>query len=239
LRRTAGRSAWSGPVPPRCFWRGYAGAGEIAPGRETVYEFDAEPFGLHLYHCHVRPLAQHIAKGLYGAFIIDPKDGRDDAEELVMVMNGFDTNFDRSNEVYAVNTVGFAYMDRPVRVRRDEGGARLVPVERTGKEMRIELGDLGQAGDGDLVEVEVKLTGRMMIPKARVINVIGNPRSEKAISMIAIHSLEIPYRFPARVLQEAEEAGEADLKGQKIIGKVTKKRRKIFNHHRPQSQLRN
>ena len=27
-----------------------------------------------------------------------------------MVMNGFDTNFDRSNEVYAVNTVAFAYM---------------------------------------------------------------------------------------------------------------------------------
>ena len=44
--------------------------------RATVYEFDAEPFGMHLYHCHVRPLADHIAKGLFGAFIIDPKDGR-------------------------------------------------------------------------------------------------------------------------------------------------------------------
>ena len=37
-----------------------------------------------------------------------------------MVMNGFDTNFDRANEVYAVNTVGFAYMDEPLRVRRGE-----------------------------------------------------------------------------------------------------------------------
>ncbi len=34
------------------------------------------PFGLHLYHCHTMPLAEHIAKGLYGAFIIDPKNGR-------------------------------------------------------------------------------------------------------------------------------------------------------------------
>ena len=42
----------------------------------TVYEFDALPAGLHLYHCHVRPLAEHIAKGLYGAFIVDPKEGR-------------------------------------------------------------------------------------------------------------------------------------------------------------------
>jgi FtsP/CotA-like multicopper oxidase with cupredoxin domain len=96
------------------------GAGNVAPGRSTVYEFDATPFGLHLYHCHSTPLAEHIAKGLYGAFVIDPKQGRPPADELVMVMNGFDTNFDRANEVYAVNTVAFEYMERPVRVRRGE-----------------------------------------------------------------------------------------------------------------------
>jgi FtsP/CotA-like multicopper oxidase with cupredoxin domain len=96
------------------------GPGNVGAGESTVYEFDATPFGLHLYHCHSTPLAEHIAKGLYGAFIIDPKAGRPQADELVMVMNGFDTNFDRSNEVYAVNTVAFAYMDEPVRVRRGE-----------------------------------------------------------------------------------------------------------------------
>ncbi|MEA2218091.1 MAG: hypothetical protein QOJ35_717 [Solirubrobacteraceae bacterium] len=66
--------------------------------RADAYEFDALPFGLHLYHCHVRPLDEHISKGLYGAFVIDPKDDRP-ADELVMVMNGFDTNFDRANDV--------------------------------------------------------------------------------------------------------------------------------------------
>ena len=96
------------------------GAGNIEPGGDTVYEFKAEPFGLHLYHCHSTPLADHIAKGLYGAFVIDPRDGRPDADELVMVMNGFDTNFDRSNEIYAVNSVAFAYQQEPIRVRRGE-----------------------------------------------------------------------------------------------------------------------
>jgi len=96
------------------------GAGNIEAGGSTTYEFDATPFGLHLYHCHSTPLAEHIAKGLYGAFIIDPKAGRPAADELVMVMNGFDTNFDRSNEVDAVNTVAFAYMDEPVQVKRGE-----------------------------------------------------------------------------------------------------------------------
>ena len=52
--------------------------------------------------------------------MIDPADGRADADELVMVMNGFDTNFDRANEVYAVNTVAFAYMHEPIRVKRGE-----------------------------------------------------------------------------------------------------------------------
>ena len=95
------------------------GDGQIEPGGKTVYEFDAMPAGLHLYHCHVRPLAEHIAKGLYGAFIIDPKEEREPADEMVMVMNGFDTNFDRANEVYAANTIGFAYMDTPIEVKRD------------------------------------------------------------------------------------------------------------------------
>ncbi len=94
------------------------GAGEIQPGGETVYEFDATPAGLHLYHCHVRPLAEHIAKGMYGAFIVDPKEGLPDADELIFVMNGFDTNFDRANELYAVNTVPFAYMNQPIQVKR-------------------------------------------------------------------------------------------------------------------------
>ncbi len=95
------------------------GAGEIEPGGRTVYEFDALPAGLHLYHCHVRPLAEHLSKGLYGAFIVDPAGGREEADELVMVLNGFDTNFDRANELYAANSIPFAYMHMPIAVARD------------------------------------------------------------------------------------------------------------------------
>ena len=96
------------------------GRGLIEPGGSFAYEFDAEPFGFHHYHCHASPLAEHIAKGLCGAFIIDPKRGRSDADELVLVQNGFDTNFDRENEVYAVNTVAFAYANDPIRVKRGD-----------------------------------------------------------------------------------------------------------------------
>jgi len=89
----------------------------INPGESFTYEFVARPFGLHLYHCHVMPLKKHIHRGLYGTFIIDPPGGRQPAHELVMVMNGFDTNFDNENEVYAVNTVAFHYARHPIQVR--------------------------------------------------------------------------------------------------------------------------
>jgi FtsP/CotA-like multicopper oxidase with cupredoxin domain len=89
---------------------------EVEPGGTFVYEFDADPYGLHLYHCHAVPLKRHIHKGLYGTFIIDPREGRAPADEMIMVMNAFDTNFDADNEVYAVNTVANAYMLDPITV---------------------------------------------------------------------------------------------------------------------------
>ena len=97
-----------------------AGGGLVDVGEEFTYEFEARPFGLHLYHCHASPLAEHIAKGLYGAFVVDPPHGRPPADELVMVQNAFDPNFDEDNEVYAVNTVAFHFMHAPVRVRRND-----------------------------------------------------------------------------------------------------------------------
>ena len=95
--------------------------GLIGPGEEFVYEFDAEPYGLHLYHCHAFPLARHIAKGLYGAFIVDPPGGRPPVDhEFVMVMNGFDVDFDDENDFYAVNTIPFHYQNHPIPIRVGE-----------------------------------------------------------------------------------------------------------------------
>ena len=90
----------------------------VYPGQEFWYRFKAEPYGLHLYHCHSSPLKRHIHKGLYGVFIVDPLRGERTAagldpkgrtQEFVMMLNGFDTNFDGDNEVYALNTVASYY----------------------------------------------------------------------------------------------------------------------------------
>lgn len=115
------------------------GRGSIEPGESFTYEFEARPFGCHLYHCHAVPLKRHIHKGLYGAFIVDPDPERqtgaaqeaarsrnhqypenEAVNEMVVVMNGFDTNFDGENEVYAANSIAFAYMQEPIKIRRDQ-----------------------------------------------------------------------------------------------------------------------
>jgi FtsP/CotA-like multicopper oxidase with cupredoxin domain len=117
---------------------GVPGAGNVLPGGEFVYEFDAVPFGCHLYHCHSVPLKRHIHKGLYGAFIIDPDPARHPEaqaaarsrllgseenagwQEFMLIMNAFDTNFDDENEVYAVNSIAHAYTKRPIVISRDK-----------------------------------------------------------------------------------------------------------------------
>ena len=92
----------------------------INPGGRFVYEFTAEPFGLFLYHCHVQPLEEHISRGLYGVYIVDPKTPRPPADEMVMVMNGYDTDFDTENNFYTVNGVPYYYMHHPIQIEKDK-----------------------------------------------------------------------------------------------------------------------
>ena len=92
----------------------------VPPGGRFAYEFEATPYGMQLYHCHATPLKKHIHKGLYGALIIDPKEPRALAQELVMVMNGYDTDGDGANNFYTVNGRTFYYARYPIRVKRSE-----------------------------------------------------------------------------------------------------------------------
>jgi len=90
----------------------------INPHGRFVYEFYAEAFGVFPYHCHVTPLEEHISRGLYGVYIIDPKTPRPQADEMVMIMNGFDTDFDKENNFYAVNTIPYYYMHHPIEIEQ-------------------------------------------------------------------------------------------------------------------------
>lgn len=92
----------------------------VGPGGTFTYEFVAEPYGVFPYHCHIQPLEEHISHGLYGVYIVDPKTPRIPADEMVMVMNGFDTDFDTENNFYGVNSIPYYYMHHPIQIQKDQ-----------------------------------------------------------------------------------------------------------------------
>lgn len=88
----------------------------IPPGGEFTYEVTAAPAGVHPYHCHTFPLAEHIARGLYGTFIVDPVEPRPDAHEYVLMLSGWDADGDGVNEVYAYNGLAGFHHRYPIKV---------------------------------------------------------------------------------------------------------------------------
>jgi FtsP/CotA-like multicopper oxidase with cupredoxin domain len=92
----------------------------VGPGGRFTYEFTAEPFGVFPYHCHMQPLEEHIVHGLYGVYIVDPKTPRPPADEMVMVMNGYDTDFDTENNFYTVNGIPYYYMHHPIQIGKNQ-----------------------------------------------------------------------------------------------------------------------
>ena len=46
----------------------------IKPGETKSCTFTADNPGIFFYHCGSDPMIQHIARGMIGAFIVDPKD---------------------------------------------------------------------------------------------------------------------------------------------------------------------
>jgi ribonuclease R len=94
------------------------------------------------------------------------------------------------------------------------GGGRIVPVDKKNVnrgELSVGPGDEGAAGDGDLVAVEVLRGGRFGLPAAKVRERLGALDSEKAISLIAIHSHQIPHVFRPEAIAEAERARPAAM----------------------------
>ncbi len=47
----------------------------IAPGEELLYEWTADYAGVWMYHCGTSPTLHHIANGMYGMVIVEPKEG--------------------------------------------------------------------------------------------------------------------------------------------------------------------
>ncbi len=126
---------------------------------------------------------------------------------------------------------GYGYEARPIRkigvaqhrivgiFRKSAEGGRIVPIDKGDqKEWLIAAGATLEARDGELVEAEqAGPKTRLGLPRARVIERLGDPTAPRAVSLIAIHQHNIPDDFPDEVVAEADAAVPAGFDGREDL----------------------
>jgi FtsP/CotA-like multicopper oxidase with cupredoxin domain len=161
------------------------GVDPIEPeGGEFIYEFIAEPFGLFPYHCHIRPINEHIQRGLYGALIIDPKTPRPKANELVFVLNGYDLDSDWGNDLYSINGVADYFLEHPIPLK-------------VGEPVRIYLLNMTEFDPVLSLHLHASMfnvyrSGSWLVPHEYT-DIVTLAQSERAI-------LEFSYQYPGRYM---------------------------------------
>jgi nitrite reductase (NO-forming) len=107
----------------------------IGPGESLSYTFEAKYPGAFMYHCGTPPILMHLAAGMYGAMIVDPKEGWSPAQELVLVQSEYylmdgengvkTTDYEKAlgfgpADYVAFNGHAHQYVDNPIKVRAGE-----------------------------------------------------------------------------------------------------------------------
>ncbi|HEZ1808004.1 TPA: nitrite reductase, copper-containing [Neisseria meningitidis] len=67
---------------------GGAAATFTAPGRTSTFSFKALQPGLYIYHCAVAPVGMHIANGMYGLILVEPKEGLPKVDKEFYIVQG-------------------------------------------------------------------------------------------------------------------------------------------------------
>lgn len=120
----------------------------IKPGEEKIYEWKADYAGVWMYHCGTNPALHHIASGMYGMVIVEPKAGLSPVDyEFALVQSEFyigeqgrETDYHKaasshpSPDFVTFNGVAMQYKEQPIPVR-------------TGKKIRIYVLNAGPNED--------------------------------------------------------------------------------------------
>ncbi len=67
---------------------GGAASSFTAPGHKSQFSFKAINPGLFVYHCATAPVGMHVANGMYGLILVEPKDGLPKVDREYYVMQG-------------------------------------------------------------------------------------------------------------------------------------------------------
>jgi nitrite reductase (NO-forming) len=67
---------------------GGAASSFTAPGHRSQFSFKAINPGLYVYHCATAPVGMHVANGMYGLILVEPKEGLPPVDREFYVMQG-------------------------------------------------------------------------------------------------------------------------------------------------------
>ena len=124
-------------------------------------------------------------------------------------------NEDHNYEARLIRRIG----SNPKRIlgvfRKGSEGGRVVPIDKASSaEFQVAEDATHGARDGELVEAEqAGPKHRMGLPRARIVERLGDPTAPKAVSLIAIHQHGIPDHFPDKVIEQADAAKPVGLSG--------------------------
>ena len=105
--------------------------------------------------------------------------------------------------------------------RTEAQGGRLEPTDRKIRtEFLVAASDARGAEPGELVLAEVTAGHRLGLPRARVLERLGDADAPRSASLIAIFSRDIPTEFPASALAEARRARPAPLGDREDLRRV-------------------
>lgn len=177
-------------------------------------------------------LLQMMAPTSDGDLFARPIEWQGEGEEPIVLMNLSPSDpalgyGDRVlGKVQAVQGEQYQYVARVIRrigeapnrvlgvFRKTAEGGRIVPIDKSGKEWMVPEAGVHGAKDGELVEAQQSgPRGRMGLPRAKIVDRLGDPSAPKAVSLIAIHQHGIPDNFPEDVINDADAQKPAGTKG--------------------------
>ncbi len=106
----------------------------IKPGETFTYEFTARNSGSHMYHSH-HNAAEQVTKGLMGAFIIDPKDTRQEPQvdgDYPMILNDSGIGLTINGRSFPYTQPIVAKLGQTVRIRYMNEGLMIHPMHLHG-----------------------------------------------------------------------------------------------------------
>ena len=168
----------------------------IEPGKEKIYEWKAEYAGVWMYHCGTAPPLHHIANGMYGMVIVEPKEGLPPVDaEFALVQNewylgpqGKEVSLTKAAaaapapDFVAFNGVANQYKDHPLQVG-------------TGDRVRIFVLDAGPSIDSSFHIVGVIFSA---VTKEGIHLVQGNPGSwgSQAVDLSPAQGAIVEFDMP-------------------------------------------